>query len=173
MLSGGGARAAYQVACLRHIAQVIPEYRPKFYRRFRRCHQCGVFTAYRGDWLEAVERLRTLWLSSETSKVYHADLRHVLRRVLHWGLRVLSGGRMGRGDVRGMVDSSPLQQFLRQIYCNRMVKLRVSMRTCKKRSLKRWRLLLPITPVADQSLVQSSNDELWQQGQLLSPARRN
>ena len=29
VLSGGGARAAYQVGCLRHIAQAIPEYRPK------------------------------------------------------------------------------------------------------------------------------------------------
>jgi len=28
VLSGGGARAAYQVGCLRHIAQAIPEYRP-------------------------------------------------------------------------------------------------------------------------------------------------
>ena len=29
VLSGGGARAAYQVGCLRHIAKAIPEYRPK------------------------------------------------------------------------------------------------------------------------------------------------
>ena len=29
VLSGGGARAAYQVGCLRYIAKALPEYRPQ------------------------------------------------------------------------------------------------------------------------------------------------
>ena len=114
VLSGGGARAAYQVGCLRHIAKAIPEYRPKILTGVSAgAINAAQLAAYRGDWSDAVERLCELWLSLETNKVYHADFRHVSRRVLHWGLRVLSGGRLGRGDVRGMVDSAPLQQFLR------------------------------------------------------------
>ena len=109
VLSGGGARAAYQVGCLRHIAKAIPEYRPRILTGVSAGAINAVhLAAYRGDWLEAVERLRTLWLGLETNKVYHTDFRHVSSRVLHWGLRLLSGGRLGRGDVRGMVDTSPL-----------------------------------------------------------------
>ena len=29
VLSGGGARAAYQVGCLRYIAKAMPQYRPE------------------------------------------------------------------------------------------------------------------------------------------------
>ena len=69
VLSGGGARAAYQVGCLRHIAQAIPEYRPKILTGVSAGAINAVhLAAYRGEWLEAVERLRTLWLSLETSK---------------------------------------------------------------------------------------------------------
>ena len=67
VLSGGGARAAYQVGCLRHIAQVIPEYRPKILTGVSAGAINAVhLAAYRGEWLEAVERLRSLWLSLET-----------------------------------------------------------------------------------------------------------
>jgi NTE family protein len=70
--------------------------------------------AYRGDWRDAVEKLRDLWLSLDTEKVYYTDLRHVVKRVLRWGIHVLSGGRLGRAEIRGMVDNGPLEAFLRR-----------------------------------------------------------
>ena len=86
VLSGGGARAAYQVGCLRHIAKAIPEYRPKILTGVSAgAINAAQLAAYRGDWSDAVERLCELWLSLETNKVYHADFRHVSRRVLHLG----------------------------------------------------------------------------------------
>jgi len=170
VLSGGGARAAYQVGCLRHIAQAIPEYRPKILTGVSAGAINAVhLAAYRGDWLEAVERLRTLWLSLETSKVYHADLRHVLRRVLHWGLRVLSGGRLGRGDVRGMVDSSPLQQFLRANLSQQDGSV-VGIHDNLQEAVIEAVAIITTNYASGRSeaWVQSTNDELWQQGQLLS-----
>jgi NTE family protein len=114
VLSGGGARAAYQVGALRHIARVMPDYRPNILTGVSAGAINAVhLAAYRGSWVDSVEALRDLWLSLETAKVYHTDIRHVLKRVLSWGVRVLSGGKLGRSDLRGMVDSAPLEQFLR------------------------------------------------------------
>jgi NTE family protein len=170
VLSGGGARAAYQVGCLRHIAQAIPEYRPDILTGVSAGAINAVhLAAYRGDWLDAVEKLRTLWLSLETHKVYHADFRHVSRRVLHWGLRVLSGGRLGRGDVRGMVDSSPLEQFLhanlvQQDGC--VVGIQENLQEAVLQAVAI--ITTNYASGRSEAWVQSVNEELWQKGQLNS-----
>ena len=170
VLSGGGARAAYQVGCLRHIAKAIPEYRPDILTGVSAGAINAVhLAAYRGDWSDAVEKLRTLWLSLETNKVYHADFRHVSRRVLHWGLRVLSGGRLGRGDVRGMVDSSPLEQFLhanlvQQDGC--VVGIQENLQEAVLQAVAI--ITTNYASGRSEAWVQSVNEELWQKGQLNS-----
>ena len=170
VLSGGGARAAYQVGCLRHIAQEIPEYRPSILTGVSAgAINAAHLAAYRGNWLAAIEQLRALWLSLETNKVYHADLRHVLRRVLHWGLRVLSGGRLGQGEVRGMVNNSPLEQFLRANLLEedgRVVGIHENLQEAVIEAVA----IITTNYVSGRSeaWVQSANDALWQQGQLLS-----
>ena len=113
MLSGGGARAAYQVGCLRHIAKVMPTYRPRILTGVSAGAINAIhLAAHRGNWWDAVQDLSDLWLSLRTQKVYRTDLTHVLYRVAHWGLKVASSGRLGRKDIRGMVDASPLRDFL-------------------------------------------------------------
>ncbi len=114
VLSGGGARAAYQVGCLRHIAQAMPEYRPQILTGV----SAGAINAVqlassRGSWPEAVAKLSDLWLSLETERVYATEFSSIMARVFKWGLRVISGGRLGHADLRGMVDNRPLREFLR------------------------------------------------------------
>lgn len=170
VLSGGGARAAYQVGCLRHIARAIPEYRPNILTgvsagAINAVHLAG----YRGDWLDAVEKLRTLWLRLETHKVYHADFRHVSRRVLHWGLRVLSGGRLGRGDVRGMVDNSPLEQFLRANLLEENGSVVGIHENLQEAVIEALAIITTnYASGRSEAWVQSANNALWQRGQLLS-----
>ena len=114
VLSGGGARAAYQVGCLRFIAKTMPEYRPQILTGVSAGAINAVhLAAYRGSWAEAVSKLSNLWLSLDTEKVYATELSSILKRVLVWGIRVMSGGRLGQSDVRGMVDNRPLREFLR------------------------------------------------------------
>ena len=113
VLSGGGARAAYQVGCLRYIAKALPEYRPQILTGVSAGAINAVhLAASRGSWGEAVGKLSDLWLSLETERVYSTQFSSIARRVLTWGLRVVSGGRLGRADLRGMVDSAPLREFL-------------------------------------------------------------
>ncbi len=113
VLSGGGARAAYQVGCLRYIAKAIPDYRPQILTGVSAGAINAVhLAAYRGSWQEAVSTLSNLWLSLDTDKVYVTGTGSMVRRVLKWGMRLLSGGRLGTSDLRGMVDNRPLREFL-------------------------------------------------------------
>ena len=113
VLSGGGARAAYQIGALRHIAKTVPEYRPQILTGVSAGAINAVYLASsQKSWHAAVEGLADIWLSLETERVYRTDLSSVMKRAMIWGLRILSGGRLGRADVRGMVDNSPLRAFL-------------------------------------------------------------
>ena len=114
VLSGGGARAAYQVGCLRYIAKAIPEYRPQILTGVSAgAINAAHLASYRGSWAEAVSQLSNLWLSLNTDKVYETQLSSMIGRMAVWGLRLLSGGRLGRSDVHGMVNNKPLEEFLR------------------------------------------------------------
>ena len=113
VLSGGGARAAYQIGALRHIAKTMPDYRPQIITGVSAGAISAVFLASsQKSWHDAVEELAKIWLSLETERVYRTDLGSVLQRTMVWGLRILSGGRLGRADIRGMVDNAPLRAFL-------------------------------------------------------------
>ena len=116
VLSGGGARAAYQVGCLRQIAREIPEYRPKIITGVSAGAINAVYLAsYQGQWSSAVNSLIETWLQLETRKVYHTDLRRILQRIFLVIGRFLTGGRLGPNNLRGMVDNQPLEDFLKKV----------------------------------------------------------
>ena len=113
VLTGGGARAAYQVGCLRYISRAMPDYRPQILTGASAGAINAVhLAASQKPWADAVEELRDLWLGLTTEKVYVTSTANLVRRVFVWGLRVISGGRLGHADIRGMVDNAPLRQFL-------------------------------------------------------------
>ena len=108
VLSGGGARAAYQVGCLRQIAREIPEYRPKIITGVSAGAINAVYLAsFQGQWSNAVDSLMETWLQLETRKVYHTDLGRILQRIFFVLGRFLTGGRLGANNLRGMVDNQP------------------------------------------------------------------
>ncbi len=116
VLSGGGARAAYQVGCLRQIAREIPEYRPKIITGVSAGAINAVYLAsFQGQWSSAVDSLMETWLQLETRKVYHTDLGRILQRILFVLGRFLTGGRLGANNLRGMVDNQPLEDFLKDV----------------------------------------------------------
>ncbi|MEM7101228.1 MAG: patatin-like phospholipase family protein [Pseudomonadota bacterium] len=113
VLTGGGARAAYQVGCLRYISRAIPEYRPQILTGASAGAINAVHLAASDKpWRDSVEELRDLWLNLSTDRVYITKTSSLAKRVFVWGLRVISGGRLGRSDIRGMVDNAPLRQYL-------------------------------------------------------------
>ncbi|MEZ7819417.1 MAG: NTE family protein [Candidatus Azotimanducaceae bacterium] len=119
VLSGGGARAAYQVGCLRELSRSLPEYHPQILTGVSAGAINAVHLAsHQGSWQDNVESLNNIWRSLSTSEVYETGLGQLLKRSMHWGLRLASGGKLGAKDIRGMVDNRPLQTFLKANLAN-------------------------------------------------------
>ena len=115
VLSGGGARAAYQVGCLRALSQALPNYRPQILTGVSAgAINATHLAAFQGSWQDSVEALAGLWQHMRTGKVYRTGLGPMMGRMAHWGLHFVSGGRLGRKDIRGMVQNAPLRSYLQE-----------------------------------------------------------
>mgnify|MGYP001176473733 FL=1 len=115
VLSGGGARAAYQVGCLRALSHALPNYRPQILTGVSAgAINASHLAAFQGTWQDSVEALVSLWQQMRTEKVYRTGVGPMMGRMTHWGLHFVSGGRLGRKDIRGMVQNAPLRSYLKQ-----------------------------------------------------------
>ncbi|QMU62078.1 MAG: patatin [Gammaproteobacteria bacterium] len=112
-MTGGGARAAYQVGVLRYICKKHSEFRPPIITGVSAgAVNAAHLAAYQGTFSEAVEQLAELWQELTTDKVFHTDSGFFFSNFFRWGLSfVLGGSRMGPRK-RSLLDSDPLRQFL-------------------------------------------------------------
>ncbi|MEO8485620.1 MAG: patatin-like phospholipase family protein [Betaproteobacteria bacterium] len=116
ILSGGGARAAYQVGALRALAKLTPRGRPLPFPIL-----CGTsagainaatLAIHADDFRRGVARLIRWWRRVRTADVYRADLATLSRHSMHWLADVLIG-RAGPAEAASMLDSAPLGRLLR------------------------------------------------------------
>ena len=113
VLSGGGARAAYQVGFLRHLARAHPRFRPDILTGVSAGALNAVFLAsHPGPFPVAVRALSELWASLSIERVFRVEAWRLARNVLAWGLRLLSGGSSAAPGVRGLVDAAPLVRLV-------------------------------------------------------------
>ena len=116
VMSGGGARAAYQVGFLRSLAH---HHKDIQFPVITGVSAGAINAAYLANeeavFHEKVERLAEIWTGLSIDKVYRVDTLSIVKHVLGWGLRLLSGRASGSIKVHGMVDTTPLQQFLESI----------------------------------------------------------
>ena len=96
VLSGGGARAAYQVGLLRCLAELAPEYRFPIITGVSAGALNAVFlAASQGGLAEASQVLSRLWGSLRADRVFRTGGLPLARNVLRWGTRLVSGGAKG------------------------------------------------------------------------------
>ena len=113
VLSGGGARAAYQVGTLRFLARARPRLGIPILTGVSAGAINAAFLASRPAGLaEAVERLTSLWRRLEIGHVFATDLPSLGGHVLRWLARLGSGGSALAPEIRGMVDTRPLRSLL-------------------------------------------------------------
>src|SRR5262245_51820179 len=116
MMSGGGARAAYQVGVLRAIARRHPDLEVPILTGVSAGAINSVCLAtYRGSFRDRVEKLAGLWCHLTTADVFRVEPSWLGVNVIRWGLRLLSGGSAKAPKVKGLVDTSPLRVFLTRI----------------------------------------------------------
>ena len=113
MLSGGGARAAYQVGFLRLLARECPDVVPGILTGVSAGGINAAYLAARQDsFAVKVERLAEAWAAIRIDDVFRVDLRDLTSRTLRWGGRLLGGGRHPLPPARSMVDTAPLRELL-------------------------------------------------------------
>jgi NTE family protein len=114
ILTGGGARAAYQVGVLRAIAELIPRTAgnpfPILCGTSAGAINAVALAADSGNFRRAVLRLQAVWKNFHAEQVYRADPAGVLSNSAKWIAAALSGGH-GRRPV-ALLDNSPLRALL-------------------------------------------------------------
>ncbi len=124
VLSGGGARAAYQVGLLRCLAKHFPELSIPILTGVSAGAINAAFLAnHRGSFAEAVDDLTTVWRRLSLDQVFRVDTWSLTKNVVSWGSRLLFGGGDTDSSVRGFVDTSPLDTLLRKIFADHDGKL--------------------------------------------------
>ncbi|HWV56872.1 MAG TPA: patatin-like phospholipase family protein [Longimicrobiales bacterium] len=113
VLTGGGARAAYQVGLLSWLARRYPTLRVPILTGVSAGAVNAVhLAAHHGTFEQAVMSLRALWSGLSVDHVFRVDTRSLVSQVGRWGLRLLSGGSRAVPQVQGLVDTSPLRATL-------------------------------------------------------------
>ena len=115
VLSGGGARAAYQVGTLRYLARVRPELQiPIITGVSAGGINASFLASHPGPLRAAAEGLARLWTSLEMEHVFRTSVPSLTGQVARWVARLGSGGSELAPEIRGMVDTAPLRQLLQR-----------------------------------------------------------
>ncbi len=115
VLSGGGARAAYQVGVLQALTEILPD----------DCENpfpiiCGTsagainamaIAAHKGNFKSAVAALTRMWLNLEIGQVYRHGWMDIFKGLSYLGLSLMNEG-MGRRKPLSLLDNGPLWNLL-------------------------------------------------------------
>lgn len=117
ILSGGGARAAYQVGVLKAVGEILP----------KGCGNpfpilCGtsagainstVMACYASRFATGISRLETVWGNFHTHHIYRSDLRGIAWNTLRWLGHILFNA--SEPNAITLLDSRPLRKLLRLV----------------------------------------------------------
>ncbi|MCL4746676.1 MAG: patatin-like phospholipase family protein [Burkholderiaceae bacterium] len=120
ILTGGGARAAYQVGVLDGIRELLcADGWPPGRNPFRVI--CGTsagainaatLAAHSDDWCAAIEGMTRVWGDFEPAQVYRVDARGAIGNAVRWVLGTTFGWLV-RNKPRSLFDNDPLELLLR------------------------------------------------------------
>jgi NTE family protein len=114
VLTGGGARAAYQVGVLKAVGELLPQQANPFrviVGTSAGAVAASVLAARADRWHQAVLAIENVWANFHVEQVFHVGRRKMLRAGAHWALSLLSGGLL-LSAPRSLFDNSPLRELL-------------------------------------------------------------
>jgi NTE family protein len=126
VMTGGGARGAYQVGVLKRIGEI-----KRLQTRGNPFLIIGgasagaingsALAAGSDDFVLATKILAQVWANLKPSDVFHCDVLSQARNSLTWILDLSFGGIIGGGNARSLLDATPLRRFLNErIDCDRI-----------------------------------------------------
>lgn len=115
VLSGGGARAAYQVGVLQAVAERLPDLDVPVITGVSAGAICAAYLGgHSGPFSRAVTELRGEWLRLTAEHVYSAPARGIIRSSIQLARRAIRR-RPEPPTVRGLLDMRPLARFLADV----------------------------------------------------------
>ncbi len=115
LLTGGGARAAYQVGVLKAVAELVPAGSVCPFRVISGTSAGGVaavaLASRMSDFRAAVAGLEHVWANFRVEQVFRADTVSMLRAGLHWLLSFVSSGLL-LPPPKSLFDNAPLRELL-------------------------------------------------------------
>ena len=115
VLTGGGARAAYQVGALRALAEIADFDRTPF-RVLAGVSAGAINAAYiaaqADDFRAATRNLWDMWHDLESHKVFRTDVARLAALGTRWIRDLGLGGIVGGGSINFLLDTAPLHAFL-------------------------------------------------------------
>lgn len=113
VLSGGGARAAYQAGCVRALARSFPDLAPRILTGVSAgAINAGLLASRHGTLEAKAAELAELWRTLEPSRVFRVGTLSLAGNVLRTGLKLVSGGAITAPRTHALVDTRPLRDFL-------------------------------------------------------------
>lgn len=117
LLTGGGARGAYQVGVLRWLARRFPDLRiPVLTGVSAGAVNAAYLASHHGTFQQAVSELCTIWTHLTTEHVFRVDVWSLGSNVLRWVLRLVVGGVVPAPRVRSFLDTAPLRELLEEVF---------------------------------------------------------
>jgi NTE family protein len=117
VLTGGGARAAYQVGVLRAVARHFPDTRFDIITGVSAGAINALFLASRQTALpETMAELSALWENLRIESVFRVDAVSLARHLITWGFRLVAGRSPLKPRVKGLIDTSPLRDLLGRVF---------------------------------------------------------
>lgn len=116
VMGGGGARAAYQVGFLRSLARSFPDLLVPYITGVSAgAINAAHLASHHGNFEQSVEELYQLWSNLRMEDVFRSDVRSLSWNMVRWARKLVSGGTGGSINVRGLVDTAPLRNYLTEV----------------------------------------------------------
>ncbi len=117
VLTGGGARGAYQVGVLRWMARNFPALRVPIVTgvsagAVNAAHLAG----HHGSFPQAVAELEGLWRQLTLENVFRLSAGALAWSGVRWAARLMSGGLLPSPQVKALLDTEPLRNYLEEAY---------------------------------------------------------
>lgn len=115
VLTGGGARAAYQVGVFKAVADILPHKAPNPFNII-----CGTsagainaasLACYSADYRDAVRRILMIWANFQAEHVFRTDILGISRIGARWLSSMMLGG-LGKNNPNCLLDRTPLRALL-------------------------------------------------------------
>ncbi len=117
VLSGGGARAAYQVGVLLANGERFPDLRiPILTGVSAGAINSAYLARYCGTFGSAVSDMREEWAKLTPDRVYCVRPVDMVRAAFRWLLNFVIGRRSEPGVVQGLMDMAPLRRLPRRLH---------------------------------------------------------